>query len=104
MDATSLFTLAQGAPAPGGGLTPIIFFLLLFAGMWFLIIAPQRKRQKQHDAMIKALTTGDEIVTSGGIYGEITNVKDDRLTVKIADGVKIEVGRSFVSAKVNASS
>jgi preprotein translocase subunit YajC len=104
MDAYSLFSLAQGQPAPGGGLTPIIFFLLLFAGMWFLIIAPQRKRQKQHDAMIKALTTGDEIVTSGGIYGEITNVKDDRLTVKVADGVKVEIGRSFVSTKVNSSS
>lgn len=102
MDAYSLFSLAQGQP--GGGFTPIIFFLLLFAGMWFLIIAPQRKRQKQHEAMIKALTTGDEIVTSGGVYGEITNVKDDRLTVKIADGVKVEVGRSFVSTKVNSSS
>jgi len=91
--------LAQ-QPAPGGGLTPILFFILLFAGMWFLIIAPQRKRQKQQEAMIKALKTGDKVLTSGGIYGEVTNVKDDRLTVKIADGIKVEIARSFVANKV----
>lgn len=90
----------QPAPSPGGGLTPILFFILLFAGMWFLIIAPQRKRQKQQEAMIKALKTGDKILTSGGLFGEITNVKDDRLVVKIAEGVKIELGRSFVANKV----
>jgi preprotein translocase subunit YajC len=50
--------------------------------------------------MIKALQTGDKILTSGGVFGEITNVKDDRLTVKIADGVKVEVARSFVANKV----
>ena len=75
--------------------------ILLFAGMWFLIIAPQRKRQKQHDEMVAALKTGDEIVTSGGIYGTITNVKDDRLVLKIADNTKIEIGRNFVSTKVS---
>ncbi|MBC2600748.1 preprotein translocase subunit YajC [Puniceicoccus vermicola] len=91
----------QVAPGGGaGGLTPILFFILLFAGMWFLIIAPQRKRQKQQEAMIKALKTGDKILTSGGIFGEITNVKDDRLVVKVAEGVKVELGRSFVANKV----
>jgi len=100
MDLLIHLALQQTAPAPGGGLTPILFFILLFAGMWFLIIAPQRKRQKQQEAMIKALQTGDKVLTSGGVFGEITNVKDDRLTVKIADGVKVEVARSFVANKV----
>ncbi|MEM0966770.1 MAG: preprotein translocase subunit YajC [Verrucomicrobiota bacterium] len=101
----SFFILAQQpAPPPGGGLTPIIFFILLFAGMWFLIIAPQRKRQKQQEAMIKALKTGDKIITSGGLYGEITNVKDDRLVVKVSDNVKVEVGRTFVATKVDDAS
>ncbi len=102
----ALFALAQAspAPAPGGGLTPILFFILLFAGMWFLIIAPQRKRQKQQEAMIKALKTGDRILTSGGLYGEITNVKDDRLVVKIAENVKVEVGRPFVANKLEDAS
>ncbi|MGE9290581.1 MAG: preprotein translocase subunit YajC [Puniceicoccales bacterium] len=95
-----LIHLAQQQAAPGGSITPILFFILLFAGMWFLIIAPQRKRQKQQEAMIKALKTGDKVLTSGGIFGEITNVKDDRLVVKIADGVKVELGRSFIANKV----
>ncbi len=54
--------------------------------------------------MIKALQTGDKILTSGGIYGEITNVKDDRLVVKIAENVKIEVGRPFVANKIEDAS
>jgi len=100
----SVLFLAQEAAPPGGGFTPILFFLLLFAGMWFLIIAPQRKRQKQQEAMIKALETGDRVLTSGGIYGEITNVKEDRLTVKIGDNMKVEVNRAFVASKVEDKS
>jgi preprotein translocase subunit YajC len=95
-------TLAQqAAPAPGGGMTQLIFFGLLFAAMYFLMIAPQRKKQKQHEQMLKELASGDEIVTSGGIYGTITNVKEDRFVVRVADNTKIEVGKSFVSGVVS---
>lgn len=100
----SLLQLAQAQPPQGNPLFPILFFILLFAGMWFLVIAPQKKRQKQQESMIKALKTGDKILTSGGVYGEITNVKDDRLVVKIADNVKIEVARPFVANKVEDAS
>jgi preprotein translocase subunit YajC len=103
MDLFLSLAQAQPAPPPGGGLMPILFFILLFAGMWFLIIAPQRKRQKQQEAMIKALKTGDKILTSGGVYGEITNVKDDRLVVRIADNVKVEISRPFVANKLEDS-
>lgn len=96
---SSIFVLAQAAP--GGGMSPFITIGLLFLGMWFLVIAPQRKRQKEHDAMLTALQTGDDVVTSGGIYGTITNVKDDRFVVRIADNTKIEIGKNFVSSKVN---
>lgn len=94
--------IAQAAPQPGpgsmlGGMLPII---LLFAAMYFLMIAPQRKKQKEHDKMLKALVTGDEVVTSGGIYGVITNVKDDRFVVRVSDTTKIEVGKGFISAVV----
>jgi preprotein translocase subunit YajC len=97
----SLF-LAQTAPAPGpqslfSGMLPII---LLFAAMYFLMIAPQRKKQKAHDKMLSELASGDEVVTSGGIYGQITNVKEDRFVVRIADNTKVEIGKSFVSAVV----
>lgn len=96
---SSLFTLAQAASG-GGGLVQFLPIILLFVGMWFLIIAPQRKRQKAHDKMLSELQTGDGIVTSGGIYGTITNVKDDRFVVRIADNTKIELGKSFVASKV----
>jgi len=99
MTLPELFTLAQSAP-PGGSIGQFLPIILLFLGMWFLIIAPQRKRQKAHEKMLTELKSGDEVVTSGGIFGTITNVKDDRFIVRIADNTKIEIGKSFVSSKV----
>ncbi len=95
--------LAQ-AQSPGGGFAQFLPLILLFAGMWFLIIAPHRKRQKAHDKMVSELQTGDEIVTSGGIYGTITNVKDDRFILRIADNTKVELGKAFVASKVGEQS
>jgi preprotein translocase subunit YajC len=100
--------LAQATPAPagpapgpgqggGGALVTFLPFILMFAAMWFLMIAPQRKKQKEHQKMINSLASGDEVLTSGGIYGTVTNVKADRLVVKIADNTKIEIARSFVT-------
>jgi preprotein translocase subunit YajC len=97
--------LAQTAgPASPGGLgggMMILGYGLLFAAMYFLMIAPQRKKQKEHEKLLATLGSGDEIVTTGGIYGTITNVKDDRFVVRIAENTKIEVGKSFVSVVVN---
>lgn len=98
------FLAQQAAPAPGGGYTQLIFMGLLFAAMYFLMIAPQRKKQKEHEKMLKALGSGDEIVTTGGIYGTITNVKEDRFVVRVGENTKIEVGKSFVSAVVSKTS
>ena len=95
------FLAQQAGPSAGAGITQLVFFGLLFAAMYFLMIAPQRKKQKEHEKMLAALGSGDEIVTTGGIYGTITNVKDDRFVVRIADNTKIEVGKSFVSVVVN---
>jgi preprotein translocase subunit YajC len=88
------------APATGGGFPPsmIIVWLLFIAGFYFLFIAPQRKKQKEHEKMLSTLQSGDEVITTGGIYGVITNVKDDRFVVKIADNTKIEVGKGFIQA------
>ena len=93
------FPIAQGA-APGGGLGGLLPIILLFAGMWFLLIAPQRKRQKEHDKMVSELKKGDKIVTTGGIFGTIAFVKKDRLVVEIADSIKVELGKNFISSKV----
>ena len=97
--------LAQTS-APGGsqGGIPgmmIVGYVLLFAAMYFFMIAPQRKKQKAHEKMLSELGSGDEIVTTGGIYGTITNVKEDRFVVRIAENTKIEVGKAFVSTVVN---
>lgn len=93
--------LAQAAP--GGGFGQIIFLVLMFAAMYFLMIAPQRKKQKEHAKMLEALSTGDEVVTAGGIYGEITNKKDDRFVIRIAEGTKVEIGKGFIHALVKKS-
>ena len=95
MDVRSLLMVAQlPDPSAWTGLVPLVVMLGIF---YFLLIAPMRKRQKQQDQMIAELQTGDRVLTSGGIYGTIVGIKDDRLTVRIADQVKIEVAKSSVS-------
>src|SRR5687767_5220320 len=86
----------QGSPA----WMQVLPMVLLFAAMYFLMIAPQRKKQKEHDRMLKSLESGDEVVTTGGIFGVITNVKEDRFVVRIADNTKIEIGKAFVQTVV----
>jgi preprotein translocase subunit YajC len=77
--------------------------VLMFAAMYFLLIAPQRKKQKEHEKMLAALGNGDEIITTGGLYGTITSVKDDRFIVRIGDNMKVEVGKGFISTVVKKS-
>ena len=106
---SALQILAQTA-APAGQPQPsawvqLLPMVLLFGAMYFFLIAPQRKKQKEHEKMLKALESGDEVVTSGGIYGVITNVKEDRFVVRVAENTKIELGKGFVQGvvrKVNA--
>ncbi len=95
--------LAQAQPAAPGGASALMQLaplVLMFAAMYFLLIAPQRKKQKAHEKMLTELKAGDEVVTSGGIYGTITSVKDDRFVVRIGDNNKVEVGKSFISVVV----
>jgi preprotein translocase subunit YajC len=70
------------------------------AAMYFLLIAPQRKKQKAHDAMVRGLKNGDEVITSGGVYGKIVAVKDDRFVIRVADDSKFELSKGFVSSLV----
>ena len=83
------------APGPSAWMQ-ILPMVLLFGAMYFFLIAPQRKKQKEHDKMLKSLESGDEIVTTGGIFGVITNVKEDRFVVRVADNTKLEIGKGFV--------
>lgn len=100
-DLSLVIAQAQGGQQPAW--VSLIFFGLMFAAMYFLLIAPQRKKQKEHEKMLAALGTGDEVITSGGIYGVISNVKEDRFVLKIAEGTKIEIGKGFVQGVVKKS-
>jgi preprotein translocase subunit YajC len=96
--------LAQTPPAAPGGASALVQLaplVLMFAAMYFLLIAPQRKKQKAHEKMLTELKAGDEVVTAGGIYGTITSVKDDRFVIRIGDNnAKVEVGKGFISTVV----
>jgi preprotein translocase subunit YajC len=92
--------LAQtAAPAPNPLFSMLPLFLLV-GGMYFLMIAPQRRKQKALEKMLAALQTGDEVITTGGLYGVITNVKDDRYVIRIGDATKIEVAKGFIQSVV----
>ena len=95
--------LAQAAPGGGGsGLGGFLPILIMFAAMYFLLIAPQRKKQKKHQKMVSELASGADVVTSGGIYGTITNVKDDRFVLRIAEGTKIEITKNSIASVISS--
>ena len=68
--------------------------------MWVLLILPQQRRMKQHQAVVASLRAGDEVVTAGGVYGTITSVDEDTLAVEVAPGVVLRVLRNAVSQRV----
>jgi len=76
-----------------GALLP---FILIFVIFYLLIIMPQRKKQKKHMEMVESLKSGDQIITSAGIYGTVMGVQKDRIEVKIAANVKIDITKSAV--------
>jgi preprotein translocase subunit YajC len=91
-------TGAQGE-ATGGGTSMLIMLVAIFAIFYFLMIRPESKRRKERQAMIDSLERGDKVVTIGGLYGEVQDVHEDRVVMKIADGIKVEVAKTAVSGK-----
>lgn len=92
------------APPPPGtestqpgwaSLMPLVFMFML---MYFLLIRPQQKRAKEHQKLVEGLETGDQVVTSGGIVGVVTNRKEKTVMVKTGDNVKIEVLKTAVQS------
>lgn len=77
--------------------------VLIFIVFWFMIIRPQKKQQDQRKSMISALKRGDQIVTSGGLFASVKDVKADRVVATIADGVKVEISKGSISAVVEES-
>ena len=96
---TLLAQAQPGAPAGNslGGLTTMIWMAAMFIILYYVMIRPQSKRQKEQQRLIAALKTGDRVVTAAGIHGMITNVKDTTVTLKVADNVKLEMEKSAVT-------
>lgn len=74
------------------------FLIIMFALLYFFMIVPQKKQKKSREAMLSTLNVGDKVITIGGIYGTITNIKDDRVFLDIADKVEIKIRKTAVSA------
>ena len=91
---------AQAAPAaaesPFGGLTGMLPIILMFVVLYFVMIRPQMKRQKEHKSMIDALAKGDEVVTTGGMLGKVTKMGESYLSLEVANGVEIQIQRGAV--------
>lgn len=87
---------APGAPAPGGGMSSIFTMIAMFAIFYFMLIRPQMKRAKEHRAMLDKLSKGDEVITSGGIAGTVTDIGDNFVTLEVADNVRVRVQKAAV--------
>ena len=91
-----MFTLLQTAPAQGGGFSMWIMLALIFVVMWFFMIRPQRKQQKEMENFRNSLKNGDKVVTIGGIYGTIADVKDTYVLLEVDKDVKIRVNKQAI--------
>ena len=93
---------AQTAPAAAGAgdmsstLTSMLPLLLMFVVLYFVMIRPQMKKQKEHRAMIDALAKGDEVVTAGGLLGRVTKLSDGFIGLELATGVEVQMQRASV--------
>ncbi len=99
---SSAFAQTAPAAAAGGGdmmsqLTGMLPLVLMFVVLYFVMIRPQMKRQKEHRAMIDAISKGDEVATAGGILGTVTRLSEGVLYIQIAQGVEVQIQRSAVA-------
>ena len=91
--------MAQGAGAsPGGQFAPLLMMVVFIAIFYFLLIRPQQKKAKEHQAMVTKLSTGDEVVTGGGILGKIVEVGESFVTLEIAPNVQIKVQKFQITS------
>jgi preprotein translocase subunit YajC len=101
-----LMSMIQAAPAAGGSASFVIGILpwvLIFGIFYLLMIRPQQQRVKQHQADIAAVKKGDDVITGGGIRGRVTKVSDDEAEVEIAQGVRVRIVKSTITAVVTAN-
>ncbi|MDR2851933.1 MAG: preprotein translocase subunit YajC [Burkholderiaceae bacterium] len=94
--ATSAAPAAAGASSSLGSLGSFLPIVVIFVAFYFIMMRPQMKRQKEARAMLQALTKGDEVVTSGGLLGKITQIDEQYLTLEIANDTEVKVQRGAV--------
>ena len=95
--------------APSGGeaatpsllQSPLVMMVLIFVIFYFILIRPQKQKQKKLDAQRNSLKSGDKVITAGGIHGLVTNVKDHSITLKVADNVKIEFEKASIGTVIS---
>jgi preprotein translocase subunit YajC len=92
------FLMAMGAPPEGGGaaLAQLVTFALIGGIFYFVILLPMKRKQQKVDAFLSALKVGDRVVTSGGIFGSITEISDQAVQLQIADKVRVRVSRNAI--------
>lgn len=102
-----LTLLAQAAPGNTPPIPEGMFQMILFGIVavlfYFLLIRPQQLKQKEHQKLVEAVKTGDKVVTSAGIHGIVSNVKEATILLKVADNVKIEMDKAAVATVIKAS-
>jgi len=98
------FAYAQAAPGAGGPgpLMTMFPFVIILVIMYFMVFRPQQKKLKEHQEMLNKLKRNDEVMTSGGIYGKVIEIKDQVVTLEVAPNVRIRVNRPQISAVTTA--
>ena len=89
---------AQAGLGGEGGLSSIIMMVGMFAVLWFIMIRPQMKRQKEVKAMLEALGKGDEVVTASGLLGKVIEMKDQYVTVELAANMQVKMQKNAITA------
>jgi preprotein translocase subunit YajC len=102
--AADLAFAAGQAPGSAGGssaiFTQLLFFAAIFAIFYFLLIRPQQRQRREREQLLSALKKGDRVVTTGGLHGTITGIGEHTVTLRVADGVKLEVDRAAIGRVV----
>lgn len=100
MTATAAFAdgAAAGQSNPVAAFFPLIIFVVIF---YFFVLRPQKKRQKTHDNLVNSLQRGDRVVTAGGFYAIVREVKEDSVIIDLAEGLPVRIAKGSISAKIN---
>jgi preprotein translocase subunit YajC len=94
---SNAYAQAATAAGPESGYTSLLMMIGMFVVVFFVMIRPQMKRQKEHKAMIEAIAKGDEVVTAGGIIGKVSKLGDNFVHVEVASGVELQLQRSAIT-------